>query len=77
VSDLEKLRRRLADDVDSSIGPYAAEILGMLPDKRHCEIDGNDIWEALFSIMKGNVPDEMTEDVCAQLAEALRNEGEG
>jgi hypothetical protein len=35
------------------------------------EVDGNDIWEALFSIMKGNVPDEMTESVCAKLAARL------
>jgi len=34
-------------------------------------LDGNDIWEALFGIMKGDVPDEMTEDVCGQLATAL------
>jgi len=34
-------------------------------------LDGNDIWEALFGIMRGNVPDEMTEEVCSQLAAAL------
>lgn len=34
-------------------------------------VDGNDIWEALFGIMRGNVPDEMTEEVCSQLAAAL------
>jgi hypothetical protein len=77
VSDLEKLRRKLAGDVDSSVGPYAAEILRLLPVRRHREIDGNDIWETLFGIMKGNVPDEITEDVCAQLADALRYDGEG
>lgn len=31
-------------------------------------IDANDIWEALFGILKGNVPEELTEDVCEQLA---------
>ncbi len=34
-------------------------------------LDGNDIWEALFSILKGNVPDEMTVEVCEQLADAF------
>lgn len=34
-------------------------------------IDGNDIWEALFGIMKGNVPDELTVDVLEQLAAQL------
>lgn len=34
-------------------------------------LDGNDIWEALFGICKGNVPDGMTEDVCQQLAECI------
>jgi hypothetical protein len=33
--------------------------------------DGNDIWEALFSIMKGDVPEELTVDVLEQLAAAL------
>lgn len=32
-------------------------------------IDGNDIWEALFSIMEGNVPDKMNEDTCQRLAD--------
>lgn len=43
-------------------------------------IDGNDIWEALFSILKGNVPDEMTVEVCEALAAALSTvaeQGEG
>lgn len=31
-------------------------------------IDGNDIWEALFSITEGDVPDGMTEDICEELA---------
>ena len=35
-------------------------------------IDGNDIWELLFAIMKGNVPEEMTEAVCEQLAQAIK-----
>jgi hypothetical protein len=34
-------------------------------------LDGNDIWEALFGIMRGNVPDELTEALCQQLADAL------
>src|SRR6185312_8772543 len=34
-------------------------------------LDGNDIWEALFGIMRGNVPEQMTDDVCEQLAAAL------
>lgn len=36
-------------------------------------IDGNDIWELLFSIMNGNVPDELTEEVLNQLAEGINN----
>lgn len=34
-------------------------------------IEGNDIWEALFGIMKGDVPEEMTPEVCDKLADAL------
>lgn len=34
-------------------------------------IDGDDIWEMLFSIMKGNVPDELTEDVLSELAATI------
>ena len=34
-------------------------------------ITGNDIWELLFGILKGDVPDEMTEEVCDELALAL------
>jgi hypothetical protein len=34
-------------------------------------IEGNDIWEALFSILKGDVPDEMTQQVCDELADWL------
>jgi len=34
-------------------------------------LDGNDIWEALFGILKGDVPDALTEDVCQQLANAI------
>lgn len=40
-------------------------------------IDGNDIWEALFGILKGNVPDELTENVLQQLANALNTASEG
>jgi hypothetical protein len=35
------------------------------------KMDGNEIWEALFSIMKGDVPEELTVDVLDQLAAAL------
>jgi hypothetical protein len=41
------------------------------------QIDGNDIWEALFGIMKGNVPDELTEDVCEQLAVLMDRAAQG
>lgn len=34
-------------------------------------VDGNDIWEALFDIMQGNVPNEMTHGVCQKLADAM------
>jgi len=34
-------------------------------------IDANEIWEALYSIMEGDVPDEMTEGVCERLADWL------
>lgn len=34
-------------------------------------LDGNDIWEALFGILKGDVPDALTEEVCSKLATAL------
>lgn len=35
-------------------------------------MDGNDIWEMLFSIMKGDVPDALTVEVLEQLADALK-----
>lgn len=35
------------------------------------QIDGNEIWEALFGILKGDVPDALNEDVCDQLAAAF------
>jgi len=34
-------------------------------------VDGNDIWEALFGILEGDVPEQMTEEVCQKLAAAL------
>lgn len=34
-------------------------------------LEGNDIWEALFSIFEGNVPDEMNESKCQALADWL------
>jgi hypothetical protein len=34
-------------------------------------IDGNEIWEALFSILEGDVPDELTEDCLGKLADHL------
>lgn len=36
-------------------------------------LDGNEIWEILFSIYKGDVPEGMTEEVCNKLAEALNS----
>lgn len=35
---------------------------------------GNDIWEILFGILKGNVPEELTDDVLEQLARAILKE---
>lgn len=34
-------------------------------------MDGNDLWEMLFGIMEGNVPDELTVEVLDQLASAI------
>jgi len=34
-------------------------------------VDGNDFWEALFGILEGDVPEQMTEEVCQKLADAL------
>ena len=34
-------------------------------------MDGNDLWEMLFSIMKGDVPDALTVEVLDQLASAI------
>ena len=36
-------------------------------------IEGNDIWEALFSIMKGDVPEELTDECLNKLAEHLNS----
>lgn len=35
-------------------------------------LDGNEIWEHLFGITKGDVPDGMTEEVCSALADRLK-----
>jgi len=35
------------------------------------ELDGNEIWELLFAIMRGNVPDELTPEVLDELAKRL------
>jgi len=34
-------------------------------------MDGNEIWEILFGILKGDVPDALTPEVLDQLAAAL------
>ena len=34
-------------------------------------MDGNDLWETLFSILKGNVPDELTVEVLDELAASI------
>ena len=53
---------------------FARHRLASQPEGGTVALDGNDSWEALFGIMEGNVPDEMTEEVCQQLAVALQPE---
>ena len=39
--------------------------------QHRASIDGNNIWEMLFSILKGDVPEAINDEVCAQLAENI------
>jgi len=73
----------LPDDTDwSPIGDMLRDHIGPLLARHRLAVeqaaraggdalDGNDIWEALFGILKGDVPDALTEDVCQQLADAI------
>lgn len=65
----DKLQRWTAPYVEA-INAHDASLSTPQPTETQ-RIDGNEIWEALFGIMEGNVPDELTEEVCEQLAESL------
>lgn len=36
-------------------------------------MDGNELWEILFGILKGDVPDALTPEVLQQLADAINS----